>query len=348
MSIGHNKLPRHGSLKAVVTGGSGVLGRAIASRLLDNGWQVRILDIARPPAECVQAEFVQVDIEKDFTSIERVAELVSGFTHVFHLAARLPQAGLDEAGFLAANVEPTRKLALASADAGIQRFVYASSIEIYGAQPMHIPLDEDAELHFTGAYSRNKWECEELLRKIRLEKGLSVVMLRMPMIFGPGFYHERSILTTFKLLQHGLPIPLPAADAPVSFVSARDAAQAFELASLSVEADGESFNVAAPDIPTMMEHMWQVAIKVGSRSKPFAIPAWTTKAIEEFARKKAKKPGARLFGTPAELISFIGTGGAFSIEKARRILDYSPLDSCSDAWANTYKWYHATSAAPRK
>ena len=67
------------------------------------------------------------------------------------------------------------------------------------------------------------------------------------MIFGPGFYHERSILTTFKLLQHGLPIPLPAADAPVSFVSARDAAQAFELASLSVEADGESFNVAAPD-----------------------------------------------------------------------------------------------------
>ena len=341
MNIRNNRAPRHGSLRAVVTGGSGVLWRAVVSRLLDNGWRVRILDIARPPAGCLKAEFVQVDMEKDFTSIGRVAELVSGFTHVFHLAARLPQAGLNEAGFLAANVEPTRKLALASAEAGIQRFVYASSIEIYGAQPMDAPLNEDAELHFTGAYSRNKWECEELLRKIRLESGLSIAMLRMPMIFGPGFYHERSILATFSLLRHGLPIPLPAPDAPVSFVSARDAAQAFELASLSVEADGEAFNVAAPDIPTMMEHMCQVAIKTGSHSKPFAIPAWVTRGVEEFARKKAKKPGAKLFGTPAELVSFISTGGAFSVEKARRILGYSPLDSCSDAWADTYKWYYA-------
>ncbi len=342
MNIRDDKLPRHGSLRAVVTGGSGVLGRAIVSRLLDNGWQVRILDIVRPPAECLGAEFVQADMERDYTSVERLIELVSGFTHVFHLAARLPQAGLDEAGFMEANVEPTRKLALASVKAGIQRFVYASSIEIYGAQPMDTPLDEDAELHFTGTYSRNKWECEEILRKIRLESGLSVSMLRMPMIFGPGFYHERSILTTFKLLRYGLPIPIPAADAPVSFVSARDAAQAFELASLSVEADGQAFNIAAPDIPTMMEHMRQVAVKTGSRSKPFAIPRWATKAVEDFARKKSKKPGAKFFGTPAELVSFISTGGAFSIEKARHILGYSPIDSCSDAWANTYKWYYAT------
>jgi nucleoside-diphosphate-sugar epimerase len=320
---------------ALVTGGSGVVGRALVSRLVANGWEVRSLD-RRLPREVTEGVWA---ISGDAGNPEVVKKAVKGVGVIFHLAARMPQAGLDEEGFRAANVEPTRLLATLGARAGAKRLCFASTIEIYGAQQTREPLGEDAELRFTGTYSRNKYECEQILARVSEETGLEVVSLRMPMVFGPGFYHEKTILATFVALRSGLPIPVPAPQALVSFVSSRDAAQGFELAATREGVAGEAFNIAAPDTPTMLEFFEQLKEEISSRSRLLPVPRSLLSRATSYAERKARTPGAKVLGAPAELVAFIEVGGAYSIAKAKERLGYAPVDTCAQAWAGAYRWF---------
>jgi nucleoside-diphosphate-sugar epimerase len=330
--------------RVLVTGGSGVVGRAVVDRLLASGHAVRIFDRSVPPAECAGAEWRFGDV----TDHEALVAALDGCDAVVHLAARMPQARLDEAGYHACNVEPTRVLAEACVTRGVARFAFASTIEIYGPQPISAPLDEDAERRFTGTYSRTKWACEELLRSLARDHGLEAVSLRMPMVFGPGFYHEKSVLALFALLRLGLPVPVPAPRAPVSFVSSRDAAQAFELALVRPGVAGESFNVAAPDTPSMEGFLWELAEAVGSRSRPVALPRWLLRGMGQLVARRARRGGGRgLIGTPAELMGFATVGGAYAIDKARRMLGYEPVDRCADAVATCYRWFFGLDASRR-
>ena len=58
------------------------------------------------------------------------------------------------------------------------------------------------------------------------------------------------------------------------------------------------------------------------------------------ARRAGRRRGA-IGGTPVELLDFVSTGGAYSIDKARRVLGYQPEDSCVEAWAGLYEWWLA-------
>ena len=228
------------------------------------------------------------------------------------------------------NLDHRRRLAEACVEAGVGRMVLASTIEIYGAQEIHEPLHEDAERRFTGTYSRTKWECERLLLDELGGRGLEAVCLRMPMILGPGFYHEKSTLALFWLLRHGLRLPM-LADVPVSYVGAGDAAQAFVLGCERPEAVGQTFNIAAGDHPNLETFFRQLAALVGSRSRPMALrpgPAWARPLAE------------RLLRIPPELTDFATVGGAYSIDKAHRLLGFDPVRSCAEAWAEAYRWFY--------
>ena len=322
------------SRTCLVTGGSGVLGQALTRALLDRGEKVRIFDLRPPEPLPGGAEFVRGDVRGRKAAMAACA----GCDGVFHLAACMPQARLGPADFWAVNVGGTLNLLDGCVRHRVRRFVFASTIEIYGPQ-RRLPLAEDAAKLFTGTYSRNKWECEAHCQSYRRSYGLEVSMIRMPMIFGPGFYHEKTTLTLFERVRKGRIIPIPGRPGiPYSCVAASDAAAAFLLASDREEADGEAFNIAAPDSPTVREFLEGFIRTVGSRSRTVVVPAWLI------------EPGLRLLyslditppliRTPPELIPFAFTGGAYSIDKARRLLGYVPELTCAEAVAATYRWYH--------
>ena len=172
----------------LVTGGSGVLGRAVIRELLDHGVKVRVLDLKAPPAELGrEVEFAKGSV-LDAAAVDRA---MSGIEVAHHLAASMPQADLTPRGFWEINVGGTLNVAAAAIKARARRMVFASTIEIYGLQYREeFPVTEESEKRFTGIYSRNKWECEKRLLALREEHGLEVVFPRMPMIFGPGFSHS--------------------------------------------------------------------------------------------------------------------------------------------------------------
>ena len=322
----------------LVTGGSGVLGRAVVDAILAAGHRVRVLDVHEPGVRDRRVELVTGSV----TDRERVRRAVDECVAVCHLAGRLPQARLGVAGLREVNVGGTRRVAEACVEAGVARMVFASTIEIYGAQEIDEPLDEDAERRFTGPYSRTKWEGERLLLDEFGARGLQAACLRMPMILGPGFYHEKSTLALFWLLRHGRGLPMLRADIPVSYVSADDAAQAFVLACERDEAAGEVFNVAAGDTPVLEDFFRQLGALVGSRSRPVLVRAGAA-GPGRWARTLAE----RLLRVPRELSDFASVGGAYSIAKARRLLGFSPARGCAEAWADAYRWFYGQPLADR-
>ncbi|HMC80509.1 MAG TPA: hypothetical protein VKO35_08150, partial [Acidimicrobiia bacterium] len=142
-----------------------------------------------------------------------------------------------------------------------------------------------------------------------------------------------------RCLRAGWPLPAPAPKALVSYVAAADAAQAFALAAGAPGAVGEAFNVAAADTPAMADFLAGVVAAVGSRSRLVPVPRVMARLGVGAAKVAARLGGGRIMGTPAELLDFALVGGAYSIDKARRLLGYEPEMTCVDAWAATYRWY---------
>lgn len=311
----------------LVTGGCGLLGRTLASKILAEGKSVRIYDMKEPPEELrARVEFRQGDIRNR----DAVVSACEGAEIIFHLAANMPQAKLPPEGFHAINVGGTMNALEGALKFGAKRLVFASTIEIYGIHTQ-FPITEESEKRFTGHYSRNKWECEERLREAKAKHGIEVAFLRMPMIFGPGFWHEKSMLLMFWLLHKGWRVPVPALDqAPWATVSGEDAAQAFYLASQVKEANGEAFNVQADGAPPYLGVLNQVIKLIGSKSKPLVIP----KSVVEWFINLVEKYD--FLPTPGELVRFALVGGDYSIEKAKRILGYKPRLSAAEAIVSAY------------
>lgn len=313
----------------LITGGSGVLGRALAQALLAQGRQVRIFDLKEPPAELQgQVEFFRGSI----LDPEAVRQAAAGAEVVHHLAASLPQARLSAQGFWEINVGGTLNAAQGAQQAGARRLVFASTIEIYGVHyPHEFPVTEDSERRFTGVYSRNKWECEERLLEFQARTGLEVCFLRMPMIFGPGFYHEPSMILLFRLIRRGWPVPIAAdPQAPWASVSAADAAQGFVLAAQKREAVGQAFNLAAAEAPPCRELVQQLIGAVGSRSRPLVLPKRLLETGINLIERWELGP------TPAELVRFALTGGVYSIDKAHKLLGYQPRHRALEGMLQAY------------
>jgi UDP-glucose 4-epimerase len=317
---------------ALVTGGSGLLGRHLVSALLSRGFKVRVLDLASPPHESGEIEFVKSDI----TDAATVMEACRGCAVAFHLAGRMPQARLSREGFWQVNVGGTKNVAEGCVRHNVPALIFASTIEIYGAQK-DFPIREESPKLFTGIYSRNKWECEQMLLDYRKNHGLKVSMMRMPMIMGAGFYHEKAALSMMRRVRDGKPLPLPGGpDIPFTIVAATDVANAFIAAFETKEADGEAFNISAGPAEPTREFFAEFIKTVGSNSKISKIPHWIMPPIVWLS--VTLDISLPMTDTPAELLPFSLTGGDYDISKARRIIGYEPKMTALESLVETYRW----------
>ena len=318
--------------KALVTGGSGLLGRHLVSALKNRGMDVRIFDLTSPPEGLEYAEFVKGDV----SDAAVVIEACRGCAVAFHLAGRMPQARLSKDGFWQVNVGGTKNVAEGCLRHKVPALIFASTIEIYGAQK-NFPIREDSPKLFTGIYSRNKWECEQMLLEYRKNHGLKVSFMRMPMIMGAGFYHEKAALSMMRRVRDGKPLPLPGGpDIPFTIVAASDVADAFIAAFEKKEADGEAFNISAGPAEPTREFFSRFIKTVGSTSRITEIPHWIMPPIVYLAVKfDISLP---MTDTPAELLPFSLTGGDYDISKARKILGYEPKKDALSALVETYRW----------
>lgn len=167
-------------MNVLVTGASGMLGRAVTSLLVASGQSVRTFQ--RRPSRVRGA----VDVAGQLTDRRAIAGAVAGVDAVVHLAAKVSFTG-DADQFRLVNVVGTAALLDAARAAGVQRFVHVSSPSVAHAGRSLVgataePADPE---HARGSYARTKAQAE-LLALAANDERMSVAVIRPHVVWGPG------------------------------------------------------------------------------------------------------------------------------------------------------------------
>ena len=219
---------------ALVTGGSGFVGRALCTRLQQRGSTVH--GVARRPAEGPWDALVTCDLSRE----ELPEEAIESVDTVFHLAAKVHvrTAGPDDPEHEAVTVDGTRRVLTAARQAGVSRFVFMSSVKAAG-EGGDIAVDEGFERPPLTAYGRAKRKAEELVLRSAGESGMHVVVLRPALIYGPGW--KGNLLRMFRAVQSGRLLPPPETGNRRSMVHVSDVAVAAVLAAERPSAAGRVY-----------------------------------------------------------------------------------------------------------
>lgn len=222
-------------MKALVTGATGFIGNALCKHLAAHGHEI-IRAVRRDATLSGDILFSQIDGATDW------AEALRGCDVVVHLVARVHVMNDlvpdPEALYRSTNTEATLNLARQAADAGVKRFVFISTVKVNGEgrdapyRETDVPAPEDA-------YALSKWEAEQGLQRIAADSGLEVVILRPPLVYGPGV--KANFQRLLRMVELGWPLPLGAIQNRRSFLYLGNFLDAIRLCIEHPAAAGQTF-----------------------------------------------------------------------------------------------------------
>lgn len=181
-------------MRALVTGATGFIGFELARQLSKQGYRPRLL-VRRPGRAALLSGFDAEPAQGDLLSPASLRRAVDGVDTVFHLAARATFERYDR--LRPTIVDGSAALMQAAIDAGVERFVYASSLFVHAGQgePITAATPPNPQLD----YGRAKWESEQRLAAMAAEAGIRFAVIRLPHTYG-----AQSLL--FELIRRGLVI----------------------------------------------------------------------------------------------------------------------------------------------
>lgn len=311
--------------QVLVTGATGFVGNRLVSTLCPREG-CRVTAAIRDQAS--------INDSIDSLSVVPVGELSSetdwrfaldGADSVIHLAARVHVMDDNSADPLAefrrTNVEGTRALAEQAARSGVKRFVFVSSIKVNGeftepgcpftAQDAPAPKDP---------YGQSKAEAEEVLRSIAAETGMEVVIIRPPLIYGPGV--KANFAAMMNWLNRGIPLPLGRTENARSFLALDNLVDLIITCLDHPNAANQTFLASDGEDVSTTQLLQKMAAALGRKARLVPVPP----ALMKFGAKLARREDIyqRLFGSLQ-----------LDIRHTRETLDWSPPLSLDEGLQQT-------------
>jgi nucleoside-diphosphate-sugar epimerase len=197
-------------MRVAVTGATGFIGQALVRRLGGTNYTVRAIARRQPINMSAGDEFY---LSPDLRVPGQWRRAFAGADVVIHCAGQA--AGRDTEELNRVNVQATREMALAAAMAGVRRFVFLSSVKAM-AEMSESPLRPDSPARPLRPYGVSKLRAEEALANISIETGIEVVVVRPPVVYGPGVGGQLQTLMT--AIWNELPLPVGKARARRSMI----------------------------------------------------------------------------------------------------------------------------------
>lgn len=317
--------------KVFITGGAGFLGINLVRYLLARGYNV----VSYDTADFTYPEKNKVTVIKgDIRDKELLTGSMAGCQQVVHCAAALPLYTPEEIQSI--DVDGTRNVLEAAKQNNVERVVHISSTAVYGI-PDHHPLYETDKLDGVGPYGKAKIDAEKLCEDFR-KQGMCVPVIRPKSFIGPERLGVFALFYDWAKNGHGFPMIGNGANR-YQLLDVEDLCEAIFLC-LTKEKTivNDTFNVGAKEFTTMKEEYQAVLDVAGFGKKIIGFPAapmiWALRILEALHLS----PLYKWVYETASKDSFV------SIEKAERLLGFSPKFSNKQALLRNYQWYLAHEA----
>jgi UDP-glucose 4-epimerase len=242
----------------LITGGCGFIGSHLASRLVADGYHVRLLDnLLRGEKKNVEELLDQDTVELirgDIRDSEVVEDAVKGADYVVHLAATNLNRSIDYPGeCLSVNIAGANNVFQAAAEYDIEKVLYASSASVYGDQD--VPMHEDDPVDPQTPYGIAKFAGEGLLDFYADQYDLEYVGYRFFNVYGAGQdtdAYYTSVINVFieRLARGDPPVIHGSGEQSMDFVNVRDIARALQLG-IESDASNDLFNVGSGESTTI-------------------------------------------------------------------------------------------------
>lgn len=261
------------SPSCLVTGATGVVGPQLVEALVDRGFKVRVLVRRCPPTDLLPPSVTT--IEGDLLDRVALQKATSGIDTVFHLAAKLHVNNPDGAfndEYQRVNFEGTRLLLDQAVAAGVCRFVYFSTISVYGPGDFGQVFSEADTPAPAGIYAQTKYEAERYVLGARRPETLAPigVVLRIGAIYGP--HMKGNYPRLIRAIRQGHFLPLGNGSNRRTLVHERDVVVAALLAAEHPRAAGQVYNVTDGQIHTFGEILATICWGLGRVPPRFSLP----------------------------------------------------------------------------
>ncbi|SJZ51280.1 NAD-dependent epimerase/dehydratase family protein [Consotaella salsifontis] len=267
-------------MKHIVFGGDGFVGRHLSEKLVDQGEEVVVVDIAKSNLpHYAKARHLHVDVT-DAAAVAAVP--IAPDDMVYNLSAKMLSPIQTRAKrhdfFFPVNYHGTENIIHAMDKAGANRLVHFTTDMIYG-HTVFCPMTEDHPVSPLGEYGLSKLKTEELAAEWRA-KGMSISLFRPRLIIGPG--RLGILVKLFKLIDANLPVPMIGSGKnPYQFISVFDCAEAAYLA-WKGGVPNEAFNLGSLNPPPVRKLLGDLIKDAGSKSFLVPTPGWAVKRTLDF------------------------------------------------------------------
>jgi nucleoside-diphosphate-sugar epimerase len=324
-------------MKALVTGANGFIGSHLVDRLVRGKNSVRCL--VRPEAdlsflketELFSSDFAPGNFNYQYGSLSDKSSLedaVQGVDVVFHVAGAVHGT---HGKLFRTNVDGTINVYRAAKEAGVNRFVFVSSLEAMGPSYGRI-LTEDARMNPITNYGKSKREAEAF---IRAENTIPSTIIRPPVVYGPK---DREVYKIFKMVKAGFGPKIDEGKQRVSIIHARDLVYGIMLSCLSETAQNQTYFISNDSSFLWPEIYAAMGTFMDKRVKTLPVPS---KAF--YAVSAAIEGMLWLFGKSSTANRDKATAGKHSWEcspeKAKKELGFSARYDLEGGIANTVRWY---------
>ena len=309
-------------MNILVTGATGFVGQAVITELLRQEHNV-VASVRKHSAD-LPLKIKQVNTG-ELSSAINWHDVVSNMAVVIHLAARVHVMNDDSSDplteFRRVNTEATLNLAKQAVMAGVKRFIFISSIKVNGemtgaASPY--PEEEGIKERFTendsfvpiDPYGLSKYEAEQGLLALAKDTGMEVVIIRPPLVYGPGV--RANFASMVRWVNKGVPLPLGAVHNQRSLIALDNLVSFISHCIDHPKAANEVFLISDGEDVSTTELLQKVAKALGKKSRLIPVPV----GLMTFAAKLIGKSDVanRLFGSLQ-----------VDSSKARNLLGWKPV-----------------------
>ncbi len=306
--------------QVLITGATGFLGGALARRLLHDGVKVRV--IARTPEKATALRDLGAQVvQADLTDPASLRAAVQGCGVVFHVAVDYTSYAKQ----LRVNVDGTRYLAQASAEAGVTRFVHVSTLAVYN-NLMRGDVYEDYPLASSAyPYALSKVEGERALQDVSALYRLDYTIIRPGMIYGEGSLTWTDLL--FNTARRTPTFWLNDGNGSAHLIHVDDVVDLMVTCALHPAAVNQIFNCAPDPAPTWRAVLSAYAHLDGKQAQIMSLSA-LMRAAAGMAMLAA--PPISMGRDLPDLLDLISSQTTYKMDKARRLLGWSPRVTLPD------------------